>query len=355
MRPEKWYKVLEKVVFLVLIIILDFMVGYFIVTNVFSNFSLSNEFLIYLSMIFISFLLWVLSWYLYFFLHRVVLHGKDNIRSFRSQLLVDTLDAMEKISQGNFNIKIASNERDPYNELASNVNKMAKELSSLEKLRQDFISDVSHEIQSPLTSISGFAAMLKQEGLSEALIFHYADIIENESRRLSKLSENLLRLSSFEVDSFELEKREFRLDKQLESIILMFEPQWSAKGISLDVSLEKVTLLGDETLLSQVWINLIQNAIKFTPDQGEIKISLKEKNDNLVVTLSDSGVGISKSDQMHVFERFYKVDKSRSRELGGNGLGLSIVRKIIDLHGWQIKLESELEKGTTFTITAQRE
>ena len=258
---------------------------------------------------------------------------------------------MSKIASGDFNVFVKTDEHDPFNEVADNINRMAKELGSLEKMRQDFVSDVSHEIQSPLTSISGFAALLKKENLSESQITHYASIIEAESKRLSKLSGSLLRLSNLESEDCSLNVKPFQIDKQIESVLLMLEPQWSAKHITLDVFLPKIMICGDEDLLNEVLINLIHNAIKFTPENGYIGIHLSGNENEIEIKISDTGIGIAQQDQLRIFERFYKADKSRDRSLGGNGLGLSIVKKIIDMHGGKIKVESEIGRGTEFTVS----
>ena len=269
----------------------------------------------------------------------------------RHQFLDSTLEALNKISRGDFDISIAIHEHDPFSEVAESVNKMARELSSMETQRQDFISNVSHEIQSPLTSISGFAALLKSDALTEQQRVHYIDVIETESKRLSKLSDNLLKLSSLESESVPLTQSDFRLDKQVEHAILMLEPQWMKKNIEIDSALEKTDITADEDLLGQVWINLIHNAVKFTPKNGQIKVRLKKDDAQIVVEIAYNGVGISKEDQIHIFERFFKVDKARDRSLGGNGLGLALCKKIVELHSGQITMESALNKGTTFTVS----
>jgi Signal transduction histidine kinase len=264
----------------------------------------------------------------------------------RHRFLENTLEALNKISRGDFNISIAIHEHDPFSEVAESVNKMARELSSMESQRQDFISNVSHEIQSPLTSIKGFAALLQNDDLPSGERRRYAAIIEAESSRLSSLSDNLLKLSALDGEKKPLNLREYRLDRQLSQIILSLEPQWSEKNIIFDVDLPKYTLSADEDLLSQVWVNLLHNAIKFTPDGGKITVGLSGD----AVTIADSGIGIAQSDLMRIFERFYKADKARDRALGGNGLGLSLVKRIVELHGFHITVESEINKGTQFTI-----
>jgi signal transduction histidine kinase len=260
-------------------------------------------------------------------------------------------NAMEQISQGNFDVVLGPEQGFEHHELVEAINDMALSLGTLETMRQDFISNVSHEIQSPLTSIGGFAVLLKNPDLPQDERLHYAGIIEAESKRLSGLSENLLKLSSLDDSRVALNRRAFRLDRQIESVALTLEPLWSAKKIDLDVSLRAVTLDGDAELLSQVWINLLHNAIKFTPDKGKISIELTADGDAVTVTVSDTGVGIAKGDQMHIFERFYKVDKARDRSLGGNGLGLSLAKKIIELHAGKLAVRSELGRGAAFTVT----
>ncbi|WP_446898188.1 sensor histidine kinase [Clostridium sp. LBM24168] len=273
-----------------------------------------------------------------------LIHQDDN---HRQGYWENTLTALEQISHGNFSVLLPENEDIHFNELTKAVNDMARNLGDLDKMRSDFISNVSHEIQSPLTSISGFAALLKTD-LPEEERRRYAEIIETEGKRLSGLSDNLMKLSS--LDNKTITPHDFRLDKQLQNIILVLEPHWSAKNITLEVNLEKTTVNGDEELLSQVWMNLLHNAIKFTPQDGILYVSLKDGS----IKIADTGCGIPQEELPHIFERFYKVDKARDRSFGGNGLGLSIVKKVLDLHGWLIDVESELGKGTTFTITLSK-
>jgi signal transduction histidine kinase len=260
------------------------------------------------------------------------------------------LDAIAEVSRGNFNVFVNPGEHDPHSDMAEAFNKMARDLGDLETMRQDFISNVSHEIQSPLTSIKGFAALLKAGGLSDSERHHYAEIIERESGRLSVLSDNLLKLSALDGEKKPLNIQLFRLDKQLQQVALTFEPQWAAKNINLEADLQKCNYNGDADLLNQVWVNLIHNAVKFAPIDGEIRVGLEVSGENVTVAISDNGEGITEKDRVHIFERFYKADKSRDHALGGNGLGLSIVKKIVDMHGGSVTVESELGKGTRFTV-----
>lgn len=278
------------------------------------------------------------------------LHRKGVFDKARGSLMYDVIGAMEQISSGDFSVLLPVNEHDPFAEIAESINKMAKELGSMENLRQDFISNVSHELQSPLTSISGFAELLRNGSITQQQRSHYIDVIETEAKRLSKLSENLLRLSSLDANAQPLTLTVFSLDKQIQNAVLMLEPQWSANELEISVELEKVSVEGDEGLLSQIWVNLLHNAIKFTPKGGKIDIALTSSEAVAVCRISDSGIGLSEEDRMHIFERFYKADKSRDRASGGSGLGLSIVKKIVELHGGTITVQSKLDAGSTFTV-----
>ncbi|MBC2402831.1 sensor histidine kinase [Clostridium saccharobutylicum] len=227
---------------------------------------------------------------------------------------------------------------------------MAKQLSTMEMMRQDFVSNVSHEIQSPLTSIQGFAVLLKNDNLSKEDKKAYLEIIDTETKRLSKLSNNLLKLSALDSGAKELQIKRYDLGNQLRNVILSLEPQWSKKNIEFEIECPKTNVNADEELMSEVWINLLSNGIKFTPNDSKMYVSVKRESENIQVTIRDSGIGIKEQEPKRIFERFYMADKSRKRELGGNGLGLSIVKKIIDLHVGSIRVESEINRGATFIV-----
>jgi len=348
-KPNRWHMSFNIMIF-ALLYLGCITLGYVLSSLLFQLTGTPGKLLSYLIAVIIGLLLSISVARLFTIVFSRTKYGQEhNLR--RHQFLDMTLEALNKISRGDFNISIAINENDPFSQVAESVNKMARELSGMEAQRQDFISNVSHEIQSPLTSISGFAALLKSDLLSSEQRLHYIEIIETESKRLSKLSDNLLKLSSLESENVPLVLRDFRLDKQLEHAILILEPQWIKKNIDLNADLEKVSIRADEDLLSQVWINLIHNAVKFTPENGSVKIRLFQNDSQIVCHITDNGAGISQEDQIHIFERFFKVDKARDRSLGGNGLGLSLSRKIVEIHGGQINFESELNKGTKFIVT----
>ncbi|QAY66410.1 sensor histidine kinase [Paenibacillus protaetiae] len=268
------------------------------------------------------------------------------------------IEAMERIAKGDFSVRLdlrkenmgPFNETHPFENIANGLNNMVLELQQLEHMRQEFVSNVSHEIQSPLTSIKGFARVLRNAKLSEQERQQYLSIIEAESERLSKLSDNLLKLASLDSERHPFELKRYRLDRQLSRIILSFEPQWTDKSIHMQVNLHEVTVEADEDLLSQVWVNLIHNAIKFSPKDGTITIELKHDGSGLLFRIADTGIGIAKEQHEAVFERFFKVDAARSREAGGSGLGLSLVKKIVELHHGTVQVESELGHGTAFLV-----
>ncbi|MFJ7667155.1 ATP-binding protein [Lysinibacillus sp. NPDC097195] len=264
------------------------------------------------------------------------------------------VDAIARIAKGDFNVqldKMSDDENDHFGQLISGINHMAVELGELERMRQEFISNVSHEIQSPLTSINGFAKALKNMNLSEEKRQHYLAIIEMESHRLSKISDNLLKLTSLESQHHPFEPKHYRLDKQLRNVVLALEPNWLEKQLDIDIQLQNITINADEDLLNQVWLNVLSNSIKFTDKHGQICIAIIAQHDTVTVSIRDNGIGLTAEQQKHIFERFYKADQSRVATNGGSGLGLSIVKKIIDMHHGTITVQSKLGEQTTFLIT----
>jgi len=274
------------------------------------------------------------------------------MRPKREAMIWTIIEPIQKIAKGDFSVKIRNEEKydGEIGVLVKSINDMTDELNAMEKMRQEFVSNVSHEIQSPLTSIKGFARALQDNNLSEEKRKHYLTIIETETTRLSKLSQNLLKLTLLESEEYTPERMTYRLDQQLKQIVLNSEPLWAEKEIELELNLEKVHITADQESMSQVWINLIHNSIKFTPSGGTITIQLKEYEKVVEVFIRDSGIGISKEQKQHIFERFYKADTSRNRTYGGSGLGLAIVKKVLDLHQGEIKVESEEGNGTEFIV-----
>ena len=254
--------------------------------------------------------------------------------------------ATREVSRGNFNIELFTRSTDEVGELMRNFNIMTKELRQIEYLKKDFVSSISHEFKTPITAIEGFAKLLKNKNLSEDVRAEYTDIIIKETARLGGLSTNLLRLSLLDNSESPPEKQLFYLDEQIRSTILLLERAWEDKNISFDIQMEEILYNGNEELLSQVWINLLQNAIKFSSQNGIIGVNLFKQNAFVVVEISDTGCGISPIHQDKIFTRFYKANKTNTE---GNGLGLPIAKRIIELCGGEIGFTSEKNK-TIFTV-----
>lgn len=256
--------------------------------------------------------------------------------------------ATQEVAKGNFDIQVINNSRDEVGQLTKSFNKMTQELKRIEYLRKDFINSVSHEFKTPLASIQGFAKLLQKGSLSEEERQEYADIIVEETARLSRLSSNILRLSSLDNQGSLDKKTCFSLDEQIRKTILLLEPEWEKRNICFDIELEEVQYQGDEELLQQVWINLLNNAVKFSHEGGRISVRLTRTAAAVKVEISDTGIGMSEETISRIFERFYQGDRAHSRE--GNGLGLSLVKRILDLCNGSIHVQSEQNKGSTFTV-----
>lgn len=257
-------------------------------------------------------------------------------------------NASKEVAKGNFDIEVEVTSKDEIGQLTTDFNLMTKELKNIELLRKDFVSNVSHEFKTPITSIKGYSILIRDSNLTNEQIKEFSDIIANESERLSLLSSNLLKLSELDSKMIREQATEFSLDEQIRKTILILEVQWEKKQIDFDIELEKGYISGHMHLLQEVWLNLIQNAIKFSCHKGTIKISLTKCNDYVKVVIADNGFGISADEKDRIFERFYKGDKSRSND--GNGLGLTIVKRIIDLSKGRIYFSSELGKGSSFVV-----
>lgn len=258
--------------------------------------------------------------------------------------------ATQKIAEGRYDIELNVKRRDEIGILARSFTVMSSSLKRLEEMRQEFVSNVSHEIQSPLTSIKGYAHTLLSQPLADEQRKEYLQIIESESGRLSRLSKQLLTLAFLDKDSDVLDVRTFDLERQLRTVVHQTEWLWQEKDLAIDLQTEPLNYRGDEKLLYQVWENLLTNSIKYTDSGGTIQIGLQPQERGVLVYVEDNGLGISKEHLEKLFERFYKADLSRGEDKSSSGLGLSIVKKIIDLHEGRIEVESELGRGTTFKV-----
>ncbi|GIO21709.1 two-component system histidine kinase PnpS [Oceanobacillus sp. J11TS1] len=225
------------------------------------------------------------------------------------------------------------------------------ELKRLEKMRKDFVANVSHELRTPITSIRGFAETLKEKQHDEKAAEEFIEIIYKESHRLQLLIEDLLELSRLEREGFQLERQNFDVKQMVDAVVPSLRKKAEKKDLNLTVSIPSdVTVYADAGKLQQVIINLVDNAINYTPSGGSVNLTMIEDGNRVHFTVKDTGIGMEKKAIPRVFERFYRVDKDRSRNTGGTGLGLAIVKHIVEVHQGEITLESDINKGTTVHV-----
>ena len=236
-------------------------------------------------------------------------------------------------------------------EIKDSFNKLAEELEKTEMLRSDFINNFSHEFKTPIVSISGLARLLNKGNLTDEERGRYLTAIEDESRRLATMATNILNLTKVESQSILTDLTTFNLSEQIRSSVLLLENKWSRKDIELLIDFDEVEIEANEELLKEVWINLVDNAVKFSNRGGTLSISIKEMTDTVSVSVTNTGAPISEDERSMIFSKFYKTDKSHSSE--GNGIGLAIVKKIVDLHKGQIDVSCG-DDTVTFTVTLHR-
>ncbi|MDR2182612.1 MAG: HAMP domain-containing histidine kinase [Clostridiales bacterium] len=256
--------------------------------------------------------------------------------------------ATREVARGNFNVELFTRQDDEIGELMRNFNTMTRELRQSEYLKKDFVSTVSHEFKTPITAIEGFARLLQSENLSAEQRSEYTEIIIKETARLGGLSTNLLRLSVLDNSDFMLapDSTPFYLDEQIRRNILLLERAWEEKNITFDIDMKEMRHNGNEEMLFHVWINILQNAIKFSPHGGTIGVKMSEGGGFVTVEISDSGPGIAPQHHDKIFTRFFKAGKPGD---DGNGLGLPIAKRIVELCGGEIGFLSQ-PGDTTFFV-----
>ncbi len=258
--------------------------------------------------------------------------------------------ATREIAGGNYDVTVDIRDRvEELGELERNFNLMAAQLRSDEYLRKDFISNVSHQLKTPLSILSGYAQLLEEPDLPEADRAEYSRYVARESRRLVGLIDDMLRLSRIEHREILPRSDVFALGEQLRQIILQLQPRWSRAGLTLEADIPDLDVTGDPELLSQVWSNLLDNAVKFTPPGGRVSVSLRAGEGCRVVTVADDGPGMDPETLERAFEQFYQGDTPQRGE--GSGLGLALCRKIVEIHGGTVSAESRPGEGARFTVT----
>ena len=260
--------------------------------------------------------------------------------SFLMKPINKIINALNRLSAGDYSTRLSFqgpfSKTPAFKEMTNGFNTMASELEQTEMLRLDFVNNFSHEFKTPIVSIAGFAKLLKRGNLSEGETAEYLDIIEEESLRLSQMATNVLNLTKVENQNILTEQQSFNLSEQLRTCILMLEGKWSRKHLELSLPMEEYYYTGNEELLKQVWINLLDNAIKFSPDYGTVEAKIVQQEDLLTVAISNLGEPIPEEEIPKIFSKFYQSDQSHSTE--GNGVGLAIVKKIVDLHQGTIRV-----------------
>lgn len=256
-------------------------------------------------------------------------------------------NAADEIAKGNYEVRVHDKGPEAVQDLYDSFNHMAQELGSVEMLRDDFVNNFSHEFKTPIVSIRGFAKMLKRDDLTAQERAEYLDIIISESERLANLADNVLNVSRVEQQTILTDKESFNLSEQIRQSIAMVLSKWSHKDADISFDGNEIYYTGSKELLRQVWINLLDNAMKFTGDKPLIKVRIYDK-ESVCVKISDNGIGMNEETINHIFDKFYQGDTSHDTK--GNGLGLPLVKSIVELHGGHIEVVSEEGKGTSFTV-----
>ena len=279
----------------------------------------------------------------------------------RRRIMVDRpvkmiTDAAQRIMNGDFSVRVKhmhGSGVEGFNQIGESINKMAEELSSVETLRTDFIANVSHEMKTPLSVMQNYGTLLQTPDLSEEKRVEYAKAITDASRRLADMMTNILKLNRLENQQIYPNPTTFDLGEQLCESLLQYESTWERKNIEIETDIaENVLVSADAELLSLVWNNLFSNAFKFTENGGKVSLTLTADEKYATVKISDTGCGMSVEVGAHIFEKFYQGDTSHATQ--GNGLGLPLVKRVIDIMQGEISVESAVGIGTTFTVKIRR-
>lgn len=257
-------------------------------------------------------------------------------------------DGLEKAVEGDFYAKLDPSKAEVMSKVYKNFNRVTDELKNVRNMQEDFVNNYSHELRTPISSIKGFSEMLLQEEITEEERRKYLKIILDSANRLTNLAEESILMTKLESQEI-LEKEEYSLSEQIRNCIIMLEPQWSAKNIDMIIELDKVKYNGNKEIMQHLWTNLISNSIKYNKENGKLTVTLKEnEKGKIVVTISDTGIGMTEEQISHIFEKYYQAEKSKT--IQGLGLGLTIVNRILDMINGEIKVTSKIGEGSTFTV-----
>jgi signal transduction histidine kinase len=257
------------------------------------------------------------------------------------------MEGLNRLAQGDYSVRMRKRHSSIGNKLSESFNALASELENTEMLRADFVNNFSHEFKTPIVSILGFAKLLKRKDLPPEKRDEYLGIILSEATRLTDMADNVLNLAKIEKQNILTEIAEFNLSEQLRTCMLLLEKKWEQKSLGIDFDEYEYHCTGNEELLKQVWINLLDNAVKFTPEGGRIKVSIRKEAEGIAVSFASPGEMIAEETRKRIFEKFYQGDSSHATE--GTGLGLAIVRKIVELHRGEITVAYE-DGCNVFTV-----
>lgn len=267
----------------------------------------------------------------------------------------DLINGMNRLAHGDFQARLEFGgilkNNSTFNEISDSFNQMAEELGNTELLRSDFVNNFSHEFKTPIVSIAGFAKLLRREDLSPEERESYLTVIEEESRRLATLATNILNLSKIEKQSVLGDKSRFNLSEQIRTTVLLLEDKWARRGIVPVLDFDEVEIEASEELLKEVWVNLLDNAIKYSPNGCEIEVNIRDTGESVSVSVTNIGEPIPDEAKEKIFVKFYQLDESHSGE--GNGVGLAVVKRVLELHSGAIEVVSDGGKNT-FTVTLPR-
>lgn len=261
----------------------------------------------------------------------------------------DLADGLAKAANGDYHAKLDPSKSAVFAVAYNNFNKLEEELKKSNTLQDEFVNNYSHEFKTPITSIKGFAELLLEEDLDKKTREKYLKIIVEESEKLTYLANSSILLTKLNSQGIIPNKKNYSLDEQIRKCVILLEPEYNKNKINLTCNLEETNYFGSEEIMEHLWMNLINNAIKYTPDKGNIEVNLRNYEKTIMFSVVDSGIGMTQEDLSQIFNKFYQVDKSKTTK--GLGLGLTIVSRIVELVEGKIKVESEPGKGSIFTVT----
>ena len=265
-----------------------------------------------------------------------------------STVIEKLMDGLRAVAGGDYSVRLDEKKPQPLDDVYEDFNRMAEELQSVRTLREDFVNSYSHEFKTPINAIKGFAELLSEPDITEEERQQYLRIIQEESARLAELTNRTLLLTKLESQRFVPDRTTFSLDEQIRRCAILLSHSWEEKNLTFSAELETVDCTGSEELLRQVWLNLLNNAIRYTPAGGEIGVELKWMGREAAVRVWDTGAGMTAEVQAHVFEKYYQGGSGEKKQ--GLGLGLSIVHRIVELSGGRIEVDSQPQQGSSFTV-----